>query len=284
MTAGGPGAGRASELVLRTISGVAMIAAALATAWAGGLPFVVFWTLAGVAVGVEWAWLTVAEAAPRRRAARIVAAALAITGVVLGLSLYSLASPFWIVAVIALGAAATAVAAGPARVAAAAVPYGAAAFVGAMLLRRDPVDGLLATLWLFAVVWATDIAAFFVGRSVGGPKLAPSLSPKKTWSGAIGGATAGVIAGVSVAAAGGATTLWPVAIVALVASIAAEAGDLFESGMKRLYGAKDSSKLIPGHGGLMDRLDGFLFAATVAAAVGVARGGFDAAGQGLLRW
>ncbi|MFC3693480.1 phosphatidate cytidylyltransferase [Chenggangzhangella methanolivorans] len=284
MTTGRPAAGRVSELVLRTASAVVMIAAALATAYSGGLPFVAFWTLAGVAVGVEWAWLTAAEPVARRRAARIVAVTLAIAGAALGLSLYLAVAPLLIAAVLALGAGAAAFAARPVLVAAAAVPYGAAAFVGAMLLRRDPVDGLAATVWLFAVVWATDIAAFFVGRSVGGPKLAPRLSPKKTWSGAVGGAAAGVAAGVAVAAAAGATTLWPVAIVALVASVAAEAGDLFESGVKRVYGAKDSSKLIPGHGGLMDRLDGFLVAATIAAAVGVARGGLDGAGQGLLRW
>ena len=284
MTTGRPAAGRASELMLRAASAVVMIAAALATAWSGGLPFVAFWTLAGVAVGVEWAWLTASEPVARRRSARIVAVTLAVAGAALGVSLYLAVAPLTIVVILALGAAAAALAARPVYATAIAVPYGAAAFIGAMLLRRDPVDGLAAIIWLFAVVWATDIMAFFVGRSVGGPKLAPSLSPKKTWSGAIGGATAGVAAGVGVAAAAGATTLWPVAIVALVASVSAAAGDLFESGVKRAYGAKDSSKLIPGHGGLMDRLDGFLVAATIAAAVGVARGGLDGAGQGLLRW
>lgn len=269
---------------MRTASAVFMITAALATAYAGGLPFAAFWTLAGVAVGVEWAWLVAGEPQARRWTARATAVSLGVAGAALGLSLYLFVAPLLIAGILLVGFVAAALFARPVTFAAVAVPYGAAAFVGVMLLRRDPADGLLATFWLFAVVWATDIAAYFTGRSIGGPKLAPSLSPKKTWSGAIGGAVAGVAAGVAVAAIGGVERLWPVAAVALLAAVVAEVGDLFESGVKRVYGAKDSSKLIPGHGGLMDRLDGFLVAATLAAAIGVARGGFDAAGQGLLRW
>lgn len=284
MTDGEPVARRPSELALRTVSAAVMIAAALATAYAGGLPFAAFWTLAGIAVGVEWAWLVAADPHARRWTARSAAVSLGVAGAALGLSLYLFVAPLLILGILFAGFAAALFFSRPVWFAAIAVPYGAAAFIGVMLLRRDPQDGLLATFWLFAVVWATDIAAFFAGRSIGGPKLAPSLSPKKTWSGAIGGAVAGVAAGVGIAALGGATKLWPVAIIALTAAIVAEFGDLFESGVKRVYGAKDSSKLIPGHGGLMDRLDGFLVAATLVAAIGVARGGLDGAGQGLLRW
>ncbi|WP_309393930.1 phosphatidate cytidylyltransferase [Chelatococcus sambhunathii] len=275
---------RSSELAVRTASGVVMIAAALAAAWAGGLVFAAFWTLAGVAVGVEWAWLVASEPRERRLSAWIAAAFLLVAGVALWLGVYLPTAPFVALAIVVVGTVVVALAARPDRFAALAVPYGAAVFAGAILLRRDPQDGLLATLWLFAVVWGTDIAAFFAGRAFGGPKLAPRISPKKTWSGAIGGAIAAVAAGVGVAAWGGASNLWPVALIALACSVAVVVGDLVESGVKRVYGAKDSSKLIPGHGGLMDRLDGFLFAATLAAVVGVARGGFDAAGQGLLRW
>ncbi len=261
-----------------------MVVAALAAAYAGGLAFAAFWTLAGVAVGVEWAWLVASD--PRRR--RLVAAAVATTLLLAGLSLwlavYLPSAPLAAAAMLAVGAGVVALLARPDRFAFVAVPYGAAVFVGAILLRQDPQDGLLAILWLFAVVWATDIAAYFTGRALGGPKLAPRISPKKTWSGAIGGAAAAVLAGVAVAAAGGAERLWPVALIALAVSISAEFGDLVESGVKRIYGAKDSSQLIPGHGGLMDRLDGFLFAASLAVAIGVARGGLDGAGQGLLRW
>ncbi|RXF74825.1 phosphatidate cytidylyltransferase [Hansschlegelia zhihuaiae] len=261
-----------------------LIAAALAAAYVGGLFFAAFWILAGVAVGVEWAWLVAGDPPSRRWTARVVAATLGVAGAALSLSIYLYVAPVTAAFVLLAGAVVAAFLARPAYFAAVAIPYGAAVFVGAMLLRRDPHDGLLAILWLFAVVWSTDIAAFFAGRAFGGPKLAPLLSPNKTWSGAIGGATAAVAAGVAVAAGGGAARLWPIVVVALVTSAASQFGDLFESGVKRAYGAKDSSKLIPGHGGLMDRLDGFLFAATVAAAIGVARGGLDAAGEGLLRW
>lgn len=261
-----------------------MIAAALAAAWAGGLVFAAFWTLAGVAVGVEWAWLVASEPRERRLSAWVAAAFLLVAGVALWLGVYLPTAPFVALAIVVAGTVVVALAARPDPFAALAVPYGAAVFAGAILLRGDPQDGLLATLWLFAVVWGTDIAAFFAGRAFGGPKLAPRISPKKTWSGAIGGAIAAVAAGVGVAAWGGASDLLPVAVIALACSVAVVVGDLVESGVKRVYGAKDSSKLIPGHGGLMDRLDGFLFAATLAAVVGVARGGFDAAGQGLLRW
>lgn len=284
MTLRRPSLRRPSELSLRVASAIVMIFAALGTAFAGGLAFALFWTIAGVAVGVEWAWLTAGDPPARRWTARIAAASLAIAGGALGLSFYFIDAPLLVAGALALGAVACAIAGRPVGAAAAAVPYGAAVFIGVMLLRRDPQDGLLATLWLFAVVWSTDIAAFFAGRTFGGPKLAPSLSPKKTWSGAIGGALAAIVAGVAVAAAGGVETLWPVALVGFIATVASQIGDLFESGVKRAYGAKDSSQLIPGHGGLMDRLDGFLVASSLAAAIGVARGGMDAAAQGLLRW
>lgn len=284
MTAQGQAGSRASELSRRVASAVVMIAAALAAAYAGGFWFAAFWTLAGVAVGVEWAWMTAGDPKARRRASQIAAASLVLAGAAIWLSLQFFDAPLVAAVILGLGALGCALAARPVWATAAAVPYGAAVFVGVLLIRRDPFDGLLATFWLFAVVWATDIAAFFTGRAIGGPKLAPRLSPKKTWSGAIGGALAAVVAGVAVAAAGGVGTLWPVAGVSLLAAVAAEVGDLFESGVKRLYGAKDSSQLIPGHGGLMDRLDGFLVASTVAAAIGAARGGLDGVGQGLLRW
>lgn len=284
MTLRRPSLRRPSELSLRVASAVVMIFAALGTAFAGGLPFALFWTVAGVAVGVEWAWLTAGDPRARRWTARIAAATLAVAGGALGLSLYFLDAALVVAGALVVGAIACAAAGRPVAAAAAAVPYGAAVFIGVMLLRADPEDGLLATLWLFAVVWATDIAAFFAGRAFGGPKLAPSLSPKKTWSGAVGGAVAAILAGVAVAAAGGVTALWPVAVVGFVVTVASQIGDLFESGVKRAYGAKDSSKLIPGHGGLMDRLDGFLVASTVAAAIGIVHGGFDAAAEGLLRW
>ena len=141
--------------------------------------------------------------------------------------------------------------------------------------------GLIAILFLFAVVWATDILAYFVGRSVGGPKLAPSISPGKTQSGAAGGAVGGVVAGVILAAAAGLSGLGQLAVIALVLSILAQAGDLFESWVKRQHGVKDSSAIIPGHGGVMDRIDGLVAAAFALYILGTLSGGANTPAHGL---
>jgi phosphatidate cytidylyltransferase len=152
------------------------------------------------------------------------------------------------------------------------------------LLRLDPGWGLTALLFLFATVWITDIFAFLCGRAIGGPLLWPRVSPKKTWSGAIGGLAGGVAAGVLVAYASGIGKLGMAGVVALLLSVLAQAGDLFESAVKRRFGAKDASRFIPGHGGLMDRLDGFLFAAFAALIIGILRQGTAAPARGFLLW
>ena len=127
--------------------------------------------------------------------------------------------------------------------------------------------------WLLAVVWGADTGAYACGRIIGGPKLAPAISPKKTWSGAVGGLVSGVGASAAVLWAYGAAIGPKPLIVALVAAVATEAGDLLESGLKRWYEVKDSGTLIPGHGGLMDRFDGLWAAAPVAALFCVLFGG-----------
>ena len=136
---------------------------------------------------------------------------------------------------------------------------------GPALLRRDPQWGFMALLFLFATVWATDIFAFLCGRAIGGPLLWPRVSPKKTWAGAIGGLAGGLPLLSSSPMRVGVRTAAAAGLMGLVLSILAQAGDLFEVGVKRRFGAKDASQLIPGHGGLMDRLDGFLVAAFAAA-------------------
>jgi phosphatidate cytidylyltransferase len=160
--------------------------------------------------------------------------------------------------------------------------YGAVMFVAPVFLRNDPVLGFQAIIFLFIVVWATDIVAYFAGRALGGPKLAISISPNKTWSGAIVGTAAAIAIAIPFAKYLGQDQRG-IALLALVLSIAAQIGDLLESALKRRFNAKDASQLIPGHGGVMDRLDGFWAAALVAAGTGVARGGFHGA-QGLLAW
>ena len=162
--------------------------------------------------------------------------------------------------------------------------YAAVLAAAPILLRRDPEFGFVAIVLLFAVVWMTDIAAYFAGRLIGGPKLWPRASPKKTWSGALVGTAAAVMAAAAVAHAAGVGNLAAIAVLSLALSVASQIGDLFESSIKRRFGAKDASKLIPGHGGLMDRLDGFVAAAAVAAVIGLARGGLNAPSRGLLIW
>jgi phosphatidate cytidylyltransferase len=164
------------------------------------------------------------------------------------------------------------------------VGYAAIVLLAPVVLRRDHQLGLVAILFLFAVVWSTDVLGYFVGRAIGGPRLAPAISPNKTWSGACGGALGAVVAGVAVALTAGGMALAPAAAVALGLSVASQGGDLFESAVKRRFGVKDASHVIPGHGGLMDRLDGFIAASGVAALVGVMRGGIDAPARGFLLW
>jgi phosphatidate cytidylyltransferase len=167
---------------------------------------------------------------------------------------------------------------------AAGVPYAGAMALAPIVLRSDPEFGFVAMIFLFAVVWATDIAAYFVGRAAGGPKLAPRLSPNKTWSGAIGGLAGAVLAALLVVHFSGAGGVLAAAVVAIALSATAQVGDLAESAMKRRFGVKDASSLIPGHGGLMDRLDGFVTAAVLACLIGLAHGGINAPARGLLIW
>ncbi|MEK9662524.1 MAG: CDP-archaeol synthase, partial [Alphaproteobacteria bacterium] len=137
----------------------------------------------------------------------------------------------------------------------------------AMYLRIWVPDGALTIFWLFAVVWAADIGAYFTGRAIGGPKLAPRISPGKTWSGFAGGMILAVlIGGVGGWLKGGE---WGVAafLVALAVALASVFGDLLESWVKRRFGAKDSGSIMPGHGGVLDRIDGILTATPVLAII-----------------
>jgi phosphatidate cytidylyltransferase len=141
-------------------------------------------------------------------------------------------------------------------------------------LRGDAAAGRVNVLFLFLVVWASDIGAYLAGRRFGGPKLAPAISPNKTWSGAAGGLLSAMTVGLAAASvmAPGGLPVGRVLLVAAVLGVLAQAGDLFESWLKRHFHVKDSSALIPGHGGLLDRLDGVLAAAPAAALLGVLLG------------
>jgi phosphatidate cytidylyltransferase len=164
------------------------------------------------------------------------------------------------------------------------VAYCATLGLGLLLLRGAPEQGLPAVLVVLAVVWGTDSGAFFVGRAIGGPKLWPAVSPKKTWAGAVGGLAAGIAAGLVVAALARVTVTPQLALVCAALSFADQAGDLFESAIKRHFGAKDSGMIVPGHGGLMDRVDGLVFAVAAAVIVGLVHGGPAELAAGLLTW
>jgi len=269
----------AAELALRVGSALVLAPLAVVVAYVGGWPFAVFW--GGAAMGVLWEW-TALVAEGDRRSVLMAGAASIVLAVALAHTNHLVAA----IIVLAMGAlAAAALARAERRIwVAAGIPYAGALGVAPIVLRSDGENGFLAIMFLFAIVWATDILAYFVGRALGGPKLMPRISPKKTWSGAFAGGVAAILAGVAIAKSAGLAGLGPVAIIAVLLSVVAQAGDLFESALKRRFGAKDSSHLIPGHGGLMDRLDGFVTAALLAALIGLVRGGFEAPGRGLLLW
>ncbi len=149
---------------------------------------------------------------------------------------------------------------------AAGLPYIALAALAVSWLRATPGSnvGLFNLLWLFGVVWGTDTAAYVVGRTLGGPKLAPAISPGKTWSGSVGGLLGAGAVGAGLALAAGVP---PIAVVlaSLALSVVAQAGDLAESAVKRRFSVKDSGAIIPGHGGLFDRADALLAAAPAMA-------------------
>jgi phosphatidate cytidylyltransferase len=162
------------------------------------------------------------------------------------------------------------------------VPYVALPILALILLRDDPQWGLFAILWCMAIVWAADILAYFAGRIIGGPRLAPRLSPKKTWAG-LGGAVVGAGAASAMFAASLGLSYWPLVALAAFFAILEQGGDIAESALKRFHGVKDSGTLIPGHGGILDRVDGLTTVVLVAGLVGISHNSMSAA-DGLLRW
>ncbi len=188
---------------------------------------------------------------------------------------------------VAAASAGAAVLAGPGRRlwAAAGVLYAGTLVLAVLGLRFSPMFGARSIFWLFATVWSTDVFAYFGGRLIGGPKLWPRVSPSKTWSGTLTGIAAAGCLGTFVALRDlpAPTILLPVLALTLVTAAVSQAGDAFESAIKRRFGVKDSSRLIPGHGGVMDRLDGFTAAAVFAFALGAARG-MPSTALGLFSW
>jgi phosphatidate cytidylyltransferase len=273
------------NLIVRVISAAVLVPLALAIAYLGGWIFLILCVLAAAGIFWEWTHLVAGRAEPRLLAPGW--AALLAALVLVGLGYPAMAALAVALGAVLASAVALAGAAGPgigALWAAGGVVYAGVGFLGPALLRNDGKFGFQAFLFVALIVWMTDILAYFVGRGVGGPRLWPRVSPNKTWSGAIGGLVGGVAGGIVVAYASGLGRLASLGVIALALSLLAQAGDLFESAVKRRFGAKDAGRIIPGHGGLMDRLDSFLFAAAAAAAIGILHAGTGAAAQGLLLW
>ena len=272
----------------RTASALVLAPLAIGAAFVGGVLFAAACTVTAALVLWEWSllvsraadWRILVPGLPALCAAAVLAQS---------------SEPVVAIAAIALGALGAAVAmvlqpqggqwsAAAVVWAAAGVVYAGIVSTSLIMLRSDPQMGFVALSFLFATVWATDIFAYLTGRRLDGPLLVPQLSPKKTWSGAIGGLAGGVVAGALVAYASAGTHLVAAGVLALILSTAAQGGDLLESSVKRRFGAKDTSALIPGHGGVMDRVDGLLVAALIAVVIGALRFGMAASARGLLLW
>jgi phosphatidate cytidylyltransferase len=153
-----------------------------------------------------------------------------------------------------------------------------------IVIRNDAAYGFAAIMWIMVTVWAADSLAYFAGRTIGGPKLAPVLSPKKTWAGLAGAVVGSAVASGAFALIAGLPGVLPLMLLAGCLAIVEQGGDLFKSAMKRHYGVKDSGNLIPGHGGIIDRVDGLVAVAVAAAIIGAIHGGLSATGSGLLLW
>lgn len=259
---------RSPDLAVRTVSGVAMIVVALVCLWAGGWAFRLLITLVAGLMMAEWAGLL------RASRWRQILGILFALGLVLGLGELAAVPEYW------LGGAPDALL--PILVTA----FGAAVLLAILTFRPGlgfgllyvtmpalaliylrEQHGLLVALWAMALVWATDIGAYFAGRRFGGLKLAPRISPSKTWAGLIGGVIAAEVLSLILSTFWGLSWAW--AYFATFLAVSAQIGDLFESWLKRRAGVKDSGHLLPGHGGVLDRIDGLVPVALIVAGLAI---------------
>jgi phosphatidate cytidylyltransferase len=257
-----------TNFAVRAVSGAVLAAGALGAVWAFGFPhpmwrapFLVLIAVGGVLLSFEWAAM-VTPGAPMRAA---IVTSLSVVAVIF-LAFIGHYREAWLA--IVLGAVATALLVGSARQRAIDAAYGVlyiapACLVFVWLIETPQGPGW--TLMLFATTWSADIGAFVVGNVLKGPKLWPRFSPNKTWAGLIGGLAAAVAASVAVAATVMRLSLAGAGLIGFAGGLGTMAGDLWESMLKRRFGVKDSGDLIPGHGGLLDRVDGLMFAVIVFA-------------------
>ena len=257
------------DLRVRVLSAALLAPLGLIGIWLGGWVWAVLVVAAVAGMAREWIGLCrvgagsfAGWAVPAIALAAVMVAAAGLPAVALG--------------VVLLGALSVRMA-GRRAALAVGIPYVALGGIALVWLRECGTAGLADALFVILLVWASDIGAYLAGRVVGGPKLAPRISPGKTWSGAVGGLVAAMLAGLAVAAVAGlgpdGSAALRALLVAGVLGVVSQAGDLLESAVKRHFGVKDSGGLIPGHGGLLDRLDGLLTAAPLAGLIALGTGG-----------
>ncbi|WP_372930056.1 phosphatidate cytidylyltransferase [Methyloceanibacter sp.] len=266
------------ELLRRIISALVLGAIALAAVIASPWSFLVLVIVAGGLLAWEWGSLTRGSGFDGTALVHAIAAiAIAV--------LVAFSRPDLAILILGLASVALFFAAPDRRSGAwalAGLLYVALPVWSLIWLRSDPNYGLVAILFLLAIAWTTDTASYFGGRSIGGPKLAPRISPKKTWAGFFTGVLTAAAVGYAIALYLGGTSPWILALVGAGLALACQLGDLLESAVKRHFGVKDMSQLIPGHGGLFDRIDSLLLAAVVAGLIALRNPA--APGAGLLIW
>ncbi|MFQ5621901.1 MAG: phosphatidate cytidylyltransferase [Paracoccaceae bacterium] len=259
-----PSDGRYKDLWVRTLSGAALALVALGAFWYGP-PVSTLLIAIGVALMVmECQNMVLAPMNPDRFALAVavgLGAGLIFLQDIMGFRFFLPALAVSVAMIITLEARRRAWVA-------ASFAYVVAAMASLVALRATSAHGFELVLWLILVVAAADIGAYFSGRRFGGPKLWPAVSPKKTWSGTAGGWVSALGAGAIFAAAAGISMPKALAL-SLVAAVASQAGDLMESALKRHFGVKDAGNFLPGHGGVLDRLDGLMAAAILCAAIGL---------------
>lgn len=269
-----------SNLGLRIAAGAVMTPIALGLIWLGSIWFILFAAVLGVFIAIEWCAI-VHEGSNFQRAHHGFATSVAAFSPLIGN--YGV-----VVIIIAIVWLATVIQAILSRRvgfwAVVGVPYVSVPIAALVVLRQDANAGFAAVLLLFAAVACADTLAFFVGRAVGGPRLWPSVSPNKTWSGFFGAITGATAASVLVFVVFGFDNL--LAATALGAAIGAveQGGDLFESAAKRKFDIKDSGAIIPGHGGVLDRLDGLMASAVMALTIGTVHTSLANAASGFVGW
>lgn len=278
--AAGSASGSPSNLKTRIMAAAILVPLALLVTWAGPLPFAIMVAALGALMAHEWA----AMVHGGNNSQFALHAAAGIAGALCGLVI----TPFLVVTVALAWVASLILTAREMRgftiYHLLGVPYMALPAFALVALRAQPSCGLLAVIFVFAAVWSADSLAYFAGRAIGGPKFAPRISPNKTWAGFGGAVTGGALAGLLVALISGVSAA-PLMLLGALLGGWEQVGDLFESAAKRRFGIKDSGSLIPGHGGVLDRVDGLAAAAVLALIWGAwFTGSTGAAACGLFAW